>query len=91
MVSLVGDSGRDFEKAIKELSKKISLHGALQSAFTKLYGYTSDEDGIRHAILEDKDIDYDEAQFMIPIPAVFHNKTRHVFPSRDFAKIVEKD
>lgn len=73
VISLCGNKGRDFEGAIKELSNKIHLHGALQGAFIKLYGYTSDEDGIRHAILEDKDIDYDEAKFMVVVCSAFIN------------------
>ena len=41
-------------------------HKALKEAFSKLYGYTSDEQGIRHALL-DKDapeVGLDEAMFM---------------------------
>jgi hypothetical protein len=55
------------------LSKKTELHGALKSAFNKLYGYTSDEDGIRHAILEEKEVGFDEAKYMIVACSAFVN------------------
>ncbi len=39
----------------------------------KLYGYSSDEDGIRHAILEEKEIGFDEAKFMLVACSGFVN------------------
>ena len=35
---------------IKKLEDEIGLHPALKTAFSNLYGYTSDEGGIRHAL-----------------------------------------
>jgi hypothetical protein len=49
------------------------LHGALRSAFEKLYGYTSDESGIRHAILEDPAVGFEEAKYMIVACSAFAN------------------
>lgn len=48
-------------------------HRALKEAFSKLYGYTSDEQGIRHALLdkESPDVDLDEAMFMFGACASF--------------------
>ena len=51
--------------ALKVLSEKANLHGALRSAFEKLYGFTSDDDGIRHAIIDDPSAGFDEAKYMI--------------------------
>ncbi|MBA1276835.1 AbiJ-NTD4 domain-containing protein [Stutzerimonas stutzeri] len=59
--------------ALDELAKKIPLHGALKAAFTKLYGYTSDESGIRHAMLEDSNVGYDEAKYMAIACSAFVN------------------
>lgn len=53
------------DKAIEALSAKFTLHPALKSVFLKLYGYASDEDGIRHPILESKNIGFAEAKFML--------------------------
>ena len=48
-------------------------HPALKNAFKKLYGYTSDEQGIRHALLEQQsaDVGLDEALFMFGACASF--------------------
>ena len=48
-------------------------HPALKEAFSKLYGYTSDEQGIRHALLEkdSPDVGLDEAMFMFGACASF--------------------
>ena len=40
-------------EALKVLERSNRLHPALKDAFSKLYGYTSDEHGIRHAMLEE--------------------------------------
>jgi hypothetical protein len=59
--------------ALKELGKKTHIHGALGSGFSKLYGYTSDEDGIRHAILDDPNVGFTEAKYMIVSCSAFVN------------------
>ena len=48
-------------------------HPALKEAFKKLYGYTSDEQGIRHALLDKDapDVGLDEAIFMFGACASF--------------------
>lgn len=48
---------------ILELSKK--LHPALKSSFLSLYGYTSDEEGIRHAMLNEPNITAHDAKFFL--------------------------
>lgn len=45
-------SAASLEPALLQLSKKGQIHGALKSAFASLYGYTSDERGIRHSLLD---------------------------------------
>lgn len=51
----------------------ILKHPALVEAFKKLYGYTSDEQGIRHALLDkdSSDVDLHEAVFMFGACASF--------------------
>lgn len=49
------------------------LHGAFKEAFKKLYGYTSDEKGIRHSLLEQKDISSSDAMFMLVVCSAFVN------------------
>ncbi|MDX2181984.1 MAG: hypothetical protein SFV18_20490 [Bryobacteraceae bacterium] len=51
--------------ALKAIEKQGHLHPALREGFIKLYGYTSDEDGIRHAMLELPVLDANDARFFI--------------------------
>jgi len=47
------------------LEKKERLHPALKDGFTKLYGYTNDDDGIRHAMLDEPNIDQSDAKYFL--------------------------
>lgn len=59
--------------AIKK-SGVIELHPALNSAFDKLYGYTSDANGIRHALLDEPDeLRQEDAIFMLVACSAFVN------------------
>ena len=60
-----GDTKADLTKALKLIEDKVYIHPALKMGFTKIYGYTSDEGGIRHAILEEKDISFADAKYML--------------------------
>lgn len=62
---IVGADAATLDSALKELSDKSDVHGALRAAFSKLYGYTSDEGGIRHAILEEPNVGFAEAKYMV--------------------------
>ena len=59
-------------KALTVLERQEGLHGALKKGFSALYGYTSDEPGVRHSLLEDESqVTRDEAIFMIGACAAF--------------------
>jgi hypothetical protein len=63
---LVGESNKaTLGDALKVVEAKIELHKALKSAFSSLYGYTSDEQGIRHALLDAPTVDFEDAKFML--------------------------
>jgi hypothetical protein len=52
--------------ALVALEKRTTpLHGALKKGFSSLYGYTSDEGGIRHAMLEEPDLTVADAKFFL--------------------------
>jgi hypothetical protein len=51
--------------ALKALEKAGKLHPALKDGFLKLYGYTSDEGGIRHAMLEEPNISAADAKYFL--------------------------
>ena len=59
--------------ALTALAKKHKIHGALQSGFSSLYGFTSDAKGIRHSLLEKAEAEVDEvdAQYMLGACASF--------------------
>ena len=68
------NAGKTLGPALKYLEKAGVLnHRALQEAFSKLYGYTNDENGIRHALLDEgtADVDLDDAVFMFGACASF--------------------
>ena len=61
-------------KALSALEKRgVLQHKALKEALGRLYGYTSDEQGIRHALLDktEADVTIDEAVFMLGACASF--------------------
>lgn len=67
-------SDNSLKSALDTLEKEgVLRHRALKIAFEKLYGYTSDEQGIRHALLDQKtaDVGLDEAVFMFGACASF--------------------
>lgn len=59
--------------ALKVLSEKVNIHGALKTSFLNLYGYTSDEGGIRHSLLEQPKVTYDGAKYMLVSCSAFMN------------------
>jgi hypothetical protein len=63
----------EFSKALSKLEKSAKIHGAMRAGFGSLYGYTSDEKGIRHPLLDDATAKVDEADalFMIGACAAF--------------------
>lgn len=59
-------------KKIQEQSG-LEFHPALAKAFESLYGYTSDEGGIRHALLEEHNLTFEDAKFMLVACSGFVN------------------
>ena len=58
---------------VKKLQTEIDLHPALGKAFDSLYGYTSDENGIRHAIMDSTTVDFEDAKFFLVVCSAFVN------------------
>lgn len=67
------DASRTLAPALKSIEEQGELHPALKKAFVKIYGYTSDEQGIRHALLDGTTakVGMDEAVFMLGACASF--------------------
>jgi hypothetical protein len=62
---ITGDSKAELGKALKTLSSKLPIHGALEQGYIKIYGYTSDGDGIRHAMMDESSLDQEDALYML--------------------------
>lgn len=70
VASTVGENGT-LGQLLKKLEQQIGLHPALRKAFSNLYGYTSDEGGIRHALIDEETADFDHAKFMLVVCSAF--------------------
>ncbi len=72
VVRVLEPSG-DFGKALAKLEAKVKIHGALVSGFKSVYGFSSDEQGIRHPLLEKEapSVDETDALFMIGACSAF--------------------
>lgn len=70
---VTGNSKATLGQALKEIKDKVGLHPALKKAFSNLYGYTSSADGIRHALLEESNLDFEDAKFMLVSCSAFVN------------------
>jgi hypothetical protein len=68
-----GDERADLSKALRKLESKVAMHSALKMAFDKLYGYSNDEKGIRHAIMDESRIEFEDAKFMLISCSAFIN------------------
>lgn len=66
-------SAQTLGPALAKLEKSARIHRALRSGFDKLYGFTSAEEGIRHALLEQPvaAIDETDALYMLGACAAF--------------------
>ena len=60
-------------KALKKIDVKVNIHPALKDAFSKIYGYTSDENGIRHALSDESDLDSEDAVSILAACSAFIN------------------
>src|SRR5690606_9231623 len=70
----IGDEKSTLGQTLNKLESEGHLHPALKKAFSSLYGYTSDDGGIRHALMEsDRKIDFYEAKFMLTTCSAFIN------------------
>lgn len=72
---LLGENSQTLGQALNTLEKNdiVKFHKAKKTAFAALYGYTSDTDGIRHALFEESNLDFDDAKFMLVVCSAFCN------------------
>ena len=71
--TIAKDEKAELSKALKAIKDKLGLHGALESGFKSIYGYASDADGIRHALLGKSTVEFDDAKYMLVSCSAFVN------------------
>lgn len=62
---VAGNPKATLSDALKAMEKKGLLHAALKDGFIKLYAYTSDEGGIRHAMLDEPNLTPADARYFL--------------------------
>jgi len=70
---LSSGSKHSLGSALDKIKGKIKLHPALEKGFKQIYGYTSDTDGIRHALMEESTCDFEDAKYMLVSCSAFIN------------------
>lgn len=80
MCFLIAGKCSGLKEAFKKLEEKgISIHPSMKEAFLKLYGYTSNASGIRHAgEIGGKSTTFEEAKFMLVACSAFVNYLKGV-------------
>ena len=68
-----GEKNATLGKTLGILEKKRGLHKSLKTAFSSIYGYTSDADGIRHAMMEESNVTFAKAKYMLVVCSAFVN------------------
>jgi len=71
--AISGNEKDSLGAALDKIKGKIKLHQALERGFKQLYGYTSDADGIRHALMESSTCDFEDAKYMLVSSSAFIN------------------
>lgn len=71
---ILGTENSTLGEALNKLEKNgVKIHGAMKSAFSSLYGYTSNKSGIRHNLGVDENTTFEEAKYMLVSCSAFLN------------------
>lgn len=74
VAKIISNNSKDsLSGALDKIKSKMKLHPALERGFKQIYGYTSDSDGIRHALLEEHNCDFEDAKYMLISCSAFVN------------------
>ncbi|WP_312901860.1 AbiJ-NTD4 domain-containing protein [Chryseobacterium taichungense] len=74
VAKIISENAKDsLGAALDKIKGKIKLHTALERGFKQLYGYTSDSDGIRHALMDEHNCDFEDAKYMLVSSSAFIN------------------
>src|ERR1700733_716108 len=74
MCQIITGTKSSLGQAVKKLEDNgVDIHPAFDTALEKLYGYTSDAEGILHALLGESTLDSADALFMLVSCSAFVN------------------
>jgi len=74
VAKVISENAKDsLGAALDKIKGKIKLHQSLERGFKQLYGYTSDSDGIRHALMDDHNCFFEDAKYMLVSSSAFIN------------------
>lgn len=70
---IIGAPKSTLADALKKIEKDIDIHPALKEVFLRIYGYTSDSGGIRHALSDKNTPSLEDARYMLISCSAFIN------------------
>lgn len=71
---ITGENKATLGQALKRIKDTgMQLHPSLERAFGHLYGYTSDESGVRHALMDEGHLELEDARYMLVTCSAFVN------------------
>lgn len=70
---ITGEDKGTLGQLLKKIEDQIDLHPAIKTAFSNMYGYTSDKSGIRHALSDKEIVDFEDAKYMLVTCSAFIN------------------
>jgi hypothetical protein len=70
---VTGDQKATLGDALKTLETRGALHPAMKEAFSKMYGYTSNAEGIRHALVSESNVTQADARYFLVVCSAFVN------------------
>ncbi len=68
---IIGDDHSTLGQALGVIEEHVRIHPCLKIAFDKLYGYSCDEDHVRHGSFRSSDVAATEARFMLVACSAF--------------------
>ncbi len=60
-------------RPLRKVFEQFPVHPALRDGFEKLYAYTSDAEGIRHALMQESNLTQEDARYMLVSCSAFAN------------------
>ncbi len=73
MCNLITGGKDTLGDALRKVEAAVAIHPALKKGFSSIYGYTNDASGIRHALLDEPNLDFEDAKYMLVSCSAFIN------------------